>query len=70
MTERTVVFIRELRHILRGLSVEELYQVSLGLRDECARRGLDCGPESKALTAALLAPALEEHRLKTAAGDF
>lgn len=62
MTDRTVRFIRTLRFLFHELSVEELYQVSLALRDELARRQLDCGPEAKALTCALLAHARIEHR--------
>lgn len=68
MTDRTVRFIRNLRFVLHGLSIEELYQVSLGLRDECARRDLDCGPEAKALTAALLVHARVEHASVTDPG--
>jgi hypothetical protein len=67
MTPRTARFIRELRFILNELSIEELYQVSLGLRDELARRNIDAGPESKALTCALLAHARAEHHSKLAA---
>ncbi|HEY6240164.1 MAG TPA: hypothetical protein VIW78_04940 [Burkholderiales bacterium] len=66
MTDRTARFIRNIRFVMHGLSVEELYQVSLALRDESARRALDCGPEAKALTCALLAEARVEHRLVTA----
>jgi hypothetical protein len=69
MTDRTVRFIRNLRFVLDGLSVEELYQVSLALRDQIARRGIDAGPEAKALTAALLLPARAEHRAVTADVD-
>jgi hypothetical protein len=65
MTTRTVQFIRNLRFVLHGLTTEELYQVSLGVRDECARRELDCGPEAKALTAALLVHARLEHAAVT-----
>ena len=63
MTERTARFIRNIRFVMHGLSVEELYQVSLALRDEGARRALDVGPESKALTAAYLVEARTEHGL-------
>lgn len=64
MTDRTVRFIRSTRFLLSECSVEELYQVALALRDELARRGLDCGPEAKALTCALLAHARVEHRTR------
>lgn len=69
MTTRTVTFIRNLRFVLGGLTLEELYQVSLALRDECATRELDCGPEAKALTGALLIPARAEHLARTADVD-
>jgi hypothetical protein len=69
MTVRTATFIRNLRFVMHGLSVEELYQVSLALRDESAQRGLDVGPEAKALTCALLIPARAEHLAVTADVD-
>ena len=61
MTDATRRLIQNLRPALIRFNVEQLYQLAVGLRNELARRGLDCTPEADALGAALLVAARAEH---------
>jgi len=61
MTDATRRLIQNLRPTLRGFTMEQLYQLALGLRHELAERELDCTPEADALVCALLAHARREH---------
>ena len=62
MNEATVRLIQNSREAFKRFSWEQLYQVTLALRDELAFRSVDCQPEADALVAALLVHARTEHR--------
>lgn len=62
MTDATVRLIQNSRAAFKRFSWEQLYQVTLSLRDELAFRDVDCQPEADALVAALLVHARTEHR--------
>lgn len=57
MTPELARFIANTRATFRQLSIEQLYQLTLSLRDELAAREADALPEADALCAALLADA-------------
>lgn len=62
MMERTMRLILNLPPALGALSLEELYQISVGLADELERRNEPAALAARVLAVELLGPARVEHR--------
>lgn len=62
MMERTMRLILNLPPALSALTVEELYQIAVGLADELDRRDMPAQLAARTLAVELLGPARVEHR--------